>query len=122
MESLDCVPLFHRLSRSNSAQRFMTMCDESNSPSLSPWLPSALSPATWRVCPHEKSSKCQNAYDGRIPFQIGSDSRYTIIQPTYATLRDVMTISRPGRPSTIASRTSGIVVFGPPGMIEDTMR
>ena len=51
-ESLDCDPLFHRRSRSNSAQRFITICVESNSPSLSPWF-SSLSPATWRVWPHE---------------------------------------------------------------------
>jgi hypothetical protein len=64
-----------------------------------------------RVWPQLKSSKCQNEYIGSTPFQIGSDSRYTSIHPTYASLRDVITISSPGRPSTIASSTSGIVVL-----------
>jgi len=41
---------FRRRSRSNSAHRFMTIWDESNSPS-SPWRPPLSSPSTRRVSP-----------------------------------------------------------------------
>src|SRR6267142_421910 len=45
-----------------------------------------------------------------------------IIQPTYAILRVVMTISNPGRPKMMAKRARGIVVFVCPGTTELIMR